>query len=125
MIPAADPHVHSFQQVQFLSPIEASIRFLPEVILGILLSVLTGYLVHHFQTSHLLFLCLLLSTVSPLLMAIADPTWNWWYCVFWAVLLLALSGDGMVLHSLLSDVKADNFRPSLLSDLRCRYPHNH
>lgn len=73
---------------------QAAIRFLPNVFIGILLNLGTGLLVHRLHADRLVLVTSLLSAGSPLLMAIIDPEWSWWYCAFWAVLLGPLSADG-------------------------------
>lgn len=85
---------HSFQEVQELSAIQAAIRFLPNVLIGIVLNLGTGLLVHRLHANYLVLFTTVLSAGSPLLLAIIDPTWSWWYCAFWAVLLGPLSADG-------------------------------
>ena len=92
--PVLADHPHSFQEVQDLSAFQAALRFLPNVIIGILLNVGTGLLVHRLHADHLVLVSTFLSAGSPLLMAIIDPSWSWWYCAFWAVLLGPLSADG-------------------------------
>lgn len=86
--------IYSFQEVQDLSAFQAALRFLPNVVIGILLNLGTGLLVHRLHADHLVLVSTFLSAGSPLLMAIIDPTWSWWYCAFWAVLLGPLSADG-------------------------------
>lgn len=83
----------SFQDVQKLSAIQAAIRFLPNVITGIVNSG-TGLLVHRLQAKHLVLVSSILSAGSPWLMTILNPDWSWWYCAFWALLLGPLSADG-------------------------------
>lgn len=85
---------NSFQEVQNLSALQAAIRFLPNVFIGIILNLGTGLLAHRLHADHLVLVTSLLSAGSPLLMAIIDPEWSWWYCAFWAVLLGPLSVDG-------------------------------
>lgn len=85
---------NSFQEVQELSALQAALRFLPNVIVGAVLNIGTGLLVHRLHADHLVLVTSILSAASPLLMAIIDPSWSWWYCAFWAVLLGPLSADG-------------------------------
>lgn len=85
---------HSFQEVQELSAIQAALRFLPNVLIGIVLNLGTGLLVHRLHANYLVLVTTVLSAGSPLLLAIIDPQWSWWYCAFWAVLLGPLSADG-------------------------------
>ena len=84
----------SFQKIQELSPVEASLRFIPEVAVGIVLSIVTGHIVHRFRADYLVVVLTTMSAGGPLLIAIADPSWSYWYCEFWAVSLLTLSVDG-------------------------------
>ncbi|KAJ5091197.1 hypothetical protein NUU61_006067 [Penicillium alfredii] len=71
-----------FQEVQNLSAIQAALRFLPNVFIGIVLNVGTGLLVHRLRANHLVLVSSVLSAGSPLLMAIVDPDWSWWYFIF-------------------------------------------
>lgn len=57
----------------------------------------TGLFVHRLRANYLVLITSILSAGSPLLMAIIDPKWSWWYCVFWAMLLGPLSADGEIL----------------------------
>ncbi|CEO59059.1 hypothetical protein PMG11_03748 [Penicillium brasilianum] len=82
-----------FQEVQELSAIQAALRFLPNVLIGIALNLGTGLLVHRLHANYLVLITTVLSAGSPLLLAIIDPQWSWWYCAFWAVLLSPLSAD--------------------------------
>lgn len=84
----------SFQEVQKLSPIQAAIRFIPNVVAGSVLNLGTGLMVHRLKANHLVLVTTILSAGSPLLMAIIGPRWSWWYCAFWAMLLSPLSADG-------------------------------
>jgi hypothetical protein len=102
----------SFQEVQDLPPIQAAIRFLPNVIIGIILNVATGLLVHRLHANHLVLVTTVLSAGSPLLLAIIDPQWSWWHCAFWAVLLGPLSADGMTLGLLISNKQDTNRKSS-------------
>ncbi|KAJ5204926.1 major facilitator superfamily domain-containing protein [Penicillium cinerascens] len=96
-----------FQEVQELPPIQAAIRFLPNVIIGIILNIATGLLVHRLHANHLVLITTVLSAGSPLLLAIIDPQWSWWYCAFWAVLLGPLSAD--VIFTVANLIIADSF----------------
>ncbi|KAJ5179266.1 major facilitator superfamily domain-containing protein [Penicillium capsulatum] len=96
-----------FQEVQNLSALQAAIRFLPNVIIGVVLNIATGLLVHRLHANHLVLVTTVLSAGSPLLMAIIDPTWSWWYCAFWAVLLGPLSAD--VIFTVANLIIADSF----------------
>jgi hypothetical protein len=86
--------LHSFQEVQHLSAVQAALRFLPNVVIGMVLNLATGLMAHRLHADRLVIITTFLSAGSPLLMAIIDPNWSWWYCAFWAVLLGPLSADG-------------------------------
>lgn len=67
---------------------------LPNIFIGIVLNVTTGLIVHVAPINYLVVLTALVASVSPLLMALIDPLWNYWACAFWAVLLGPVSVDG-------------------------------
>ncbi|OJJ94817.1 hypothetical protein ASPACDRAFT_1883880 [Aspergillus aculeatus ATCC 16872] len=98
-----------FQEVQELSGFQSALRFFPIVIPDVLLNLGTGLLVHRVYANHLVLVSSLLSAGSPLLMAIIDPHWSWWYCAFWAVLLSPLSAD--VIFTIANLIVADAFTP--------------
>lgn len=98
-----------FQEVQDLSAFQAALRFLPNVIIGIVLNLGTGLLVHRLHADHLVLVSTFLSAGSPLLMAIINPNWSWWYCAFWAVLLGPLSAD--VIFTIANLIITDAFSP--------------
>lgn len=84
---------HSFQEVQHLSGLQASIRILPSLIVGCFVQVFTGLLVHRIPAFYLVLGALLLSSGAPLLMAVIRPAWPYWYDAFFAQLLSPLSAD--------------------------------
>ena len=82
-----------FQQVQQLSALQTSIRFLPSLILGAVLNISTGLFVHKVPAVYLVLITSLLSAGSPLLMATINPKWTYWKAAFPAKLLEPLSVD--------------------------------
>lgn len=82
-----------FQRVQDLPVLAAAIRFIPDVIVGIILNVTTGLMINRVPAYYLVLITSAICALSPMLMAIIDPLWSWWYCAFWAMLLLPLSAD--------------------------------
>jgi len=91
-------HIYSFQNVQHTSPSQASLRFLPGIAIGVALNVFTGLLVHRIRIDILVALVSILATTSPLLLALTDPKWSYWYTLFWSVLLSPVSVDGTPLR---------------------------
>jgi MFS family permease len=79
--------------VQEVSVIQTSLYFLPNVLMGVFLNVFTGLLVHRIRADHLVLSSAVISAVAPLLMAIINREWSWWWCAFWAMLLLPPSAD--------------------------------
>ncbi|EXK76869.1 hypothetical protein FOQG_18400 [Fusarium oxysporum f. sp. raphani 54005] len=82
-----------FQYVQQLSATEASLRFLPAPIGGVLASVIVGLIVHRVCANTAIVISITVSCLSPLLMAIANPAWSYWVCVFPAVLTNAVGAN--------------------------------
>ena len=84
---------YSFQEIQELSAFQASIRILPSLVVGTTLNLTTGLLVDKFAAVYLVGVSSILCAVSPLLMAVANPSMPYWYNPFFAQLLLPVSGD--------------------------------
>lgn len=74
----------SFQQAQGLSALGASIRILPSLITAVLTNVSTGYFVNRMPVMWMVLFSCGLSALSPLLMAIINPRWPYWYMAFFA-----------------------------------------
>ena len=99
-----------FQNVQHLSALQSSIRFLPNVILGCIMNVCTGLLIHRLRADALVLSTFILSAASPLLMAFIQPQWSWWWCAFWAVLIGPVSVD--VIYTVANLIIVDIFPSS-------------
>lgn len=80
-----------FQKVQGLDALQSSIRLLPSLIIGALLNLTTGLLIHRVSTLWLVFVSSLACSGSPLLMALIDPAWPYWYAAFPAQVLEPVS----------------------------------
>ena len=85
----------SWQEVQLLSPIQASIRFLPSMILAAILNLVTGLIVEKVPVVWLVLVSSTLGALAPLLMALNSPRWPYWYAAFPAQLFEPLSPDGV------------------------------
>ncbi|KAH8693030.1 putative MFS transporter [Talaromyces proteolyticus] len=82
-----------FQKVQNLNAFEASIRILPSMIVGSICQLSTGLLIHRISAFYLVVGSMILSGGGPLLMAVIDARWPYWYDAFFAQLLAPLSAD--------------------------------
>jgi hypothetical protein len=83
----------SFQNIQHLSAVEAATRILPSVVVGVILNLTTGHIVHVIPAAWLVAISSLLSSGSPLIMALAHPRSSYWIGPFFAQLLLPFSVD--------------------------------
>lgn len=83
----------SFQQVQHLSALQSSLRILPSLIVGALLNLGTGFVVHKFPVMWLVVVSSVLCAGSPSLMAVIQPEWTYWANAFVAQLLQPVSVD--------------------------------
>ncbi|KAF4815249.1 putative MFS-type transporter [Colletotrichum siamense] len=81
------------QYVQRLSAIDTSVRFLPAPVGGVLANVVAGLVVHRVRADLAILIAVALAALSPILMAVADPAWNYWYCIFWAMFMNAIGAD--------------------------------
>ena len=67
-----------FQEVQGLSALQASIRILPNMLLGIATNFLTGMLVNKIPAIYAVLISSALCAGAPLLMAVINPQWPYW-----------------------------------------------
>ncbi|KAM5453441.1 hypothetical protein MaudCBS49596_002643 [Microsporum audouinii] len=95
-----------FQKVQLLSPFDTSARLLPNVVIGIILNLSTGLFVHLVRVNYLVIAVSIIASIAPLLMAIIDPSWNYWVCAFWGVLLGPVAIDVVftIAHLMITDI---------------------
>ncbi|KAH8602208.1 efflux pump protein [Bisporella sp. PMI_857] len=82
-----------FQESQGLSPIQTSIRFLPTVVCGFLVNVITGLLVRSVSANVLVISSTLVTSVAYVLMAIIKVEWMYWYAAFVAIALSPVCSD--------------------------------
>lgn len=82
-----------FQNVQQLSARSASVRLLPNLIVGGFLNFATGLFIHRIPAVWLVLFGAVVSATSPLLMAVADPSWPYWWMVFPAQALVPFCAD--------------------------------
>ena len=82
-----------FQKVQGLSAIQTSMRFLPMVVSGAAMNVATGFLVNRVSANVLVVATVAITSVSPLVMALADPRSSYWYSGFVATLMAPICAD--------------------------------
>lgn len=89
--PNTDQIYLSFQKVQDLSALETSLRFLPNVVIGVIISAVIELITHRFSVFYIFMTTPLTSAISPILLALIDPGWSYWDALFWAVLLSPFS----------------------------------
>lgn len=76
-----------FQKVQGLDALQSSIRLLPSLLIGALLNLTVGLVMHRVSAMWLVFSSSLACAGAPLLMALIDPAWPYWYAAFPAQVL--------------------------------------
>ncbi|KAF9891374.1 hypothetical protein FE257_004230 [Aspergillus nanangensis] len=84
-----------FQEVQHLSALDASIRILPSLIVGVLMNLVMGFFVHKLPAFWIVTVTSLLCAISPLLMAVIQPSWPYWGNAFVAQLLQPVSFNAL------------------------------
>ncbi|EAW07069.1 putative MFS transporter [Aspergillus clavatus NRRL 1] len=102
-----------FQEVQGLSALNASVRILPSLIVGVLLNLVIGVFVHKVPAFWIASVTSLLCAGSPLLMAVIQPAWPYWANAFIAQLLQPVSFNALytvgliiITNSFLDDTQA-------------------
>lgn len=99
-----------FQEVQELSALQASLRILPNMLLGVATNFLTGYFIDKIKAIYAVLISSALCAGAPLLMAVINPSWSYWTAAFEAQLLSPLSADILFTVGILvvSDVFPEN-----------------
>lgn len=100
----------SFQEVQGLSALQASIRILPSLVVGALLNLTTGFFVDRIPALWIVTVSSVLCAGAPLLMAVVQPEWTYWANAFVAQVLQPISADALFTVGLIviSDVFPDD-----------------
>lgn len=98
-----------FQDVQGLTALGASLRLLPNLLFGTAVNLTVGLVVDRVPATYAVLASSGLCAAAPLLMAVLDPAWPYWYAEFFAQLLAPLSGDVLFTVGLL--IVSDVFPP--------------
>jgi MFS family permease len=96
-----------FQEVQNTSTLFTSLRLLPNLLVGTVINLTVGLFVEKLPARWLVVVSSGLCAGAPLLMALVDPKWSYWYMEFWAQMLAPLSGDVLFTVGLL--IVSDEF----------------
>jgi nitrate/nitrite transporter NarK len=97
----------SFQEVQNKSTITTSLYLLPNLVIGAVINLTVGLLVDRVSARWLCAIATFLAAIAPLMMALLDPNWSYWYLEFWAQALTPFSGDVLFTVGLI--VVSDSF----------------
>ena len=81
------------QDIQHVSALQTSLRFLPLVAVGFGTNMVAGYLMDKVPASILVLITSLLSAGAPLLYAISSPKWTYWAATFPAMCLSPIASD--------------------------------
>jgi MFS family permease len=84
-----------FQEVQEISALQTSVRFLPAPISGALSNLAMGLIAHKVRADWAVIFGIVLTTVASLLMCIIQPQWTYWACAFPAVFLNPVGADAL------------------------------
>lgn len=103
----ANLRAKSFQEIQGLTALQASLRILPSLVIGLLTNLVVGAVVHRVPAIWIATITSILCAGSPLLMAVNQPAWPYWNTAFAAQLLQPLSCDALYTIGLL--IVTENF----------------
>lgn len=90
--PPTNPRT-SFQEVQNASTLTTSLYLLPNLTAGVVINISVGMFVHRVPARLLVSGAVLICALSPLIMALVPPHWNYWKLIFWAQLFAPFSAD--------------------------------
>ncbi|TRX96936.1 hypothetical protein FHL15_002242 [Xylaria flabelliformis] len=103
----------SFQEVEGVSPLQSSLRFLPHPIAGTATNIATAYLISRVEIRTLGVVSGVITMIAPILMATVRIGENYWTAPFFALLLSPLNPD--VLFTASNLVISDAFPSDLQS----------
>jgi hypothetical protein len=86
---------NSFQQVQGLSALQSSLRFIPHVVMGVSTNIATAYLISRVRAQTLAVVSALITMTAPIIMATTKIDEEYWFAPFWAMLLSPVNPDGI------------------------------
>ena len=96
-----------FQEVQNASTLTTSLYLLPSLLTGVFINFTVGLVVHRISAQWLVTISALICASSPLMMALVNPAWNYWYLEFWAQVFAPFSADVLFTVGLI--IVADSF----------------
>jgi MFS family permease len=82
-----------FQEIQHASPLTTSLYLLPNLTAGVAINISVGFFVHRVPARWLVAGSALICATSPLMMALMNPAWPYWYTAFWAQMFAPFSAD--------------------------------
>ncbi|KAJ5816723.1 hypothetical protein N7447_008956 [Penicillium robsamsonii] len=85
-----------FQRAQGLSVLQSSWQYLATPIAGALSSLLTGRFLSRVEATQILVGAIVLSNLSPLMMATFSPAWPYWKCAMPAVFLNSVASNSVI-----------------------------
>jgi MFS family permease len=97
----------SFQEVQNRSTLIASLYLLPNLIVGVCINLTVGIFVHRLPAGRLIMGSSILCAVAPLMMALVNPDWNYYYLELWAQILAPMGTNVLFTVGLI--IVSDNF----------------
>ncbi|PWY90095.1 puromycin resistance protein pur8 [Aspergillus heteromorphus CBS 117.55] len=102
-----------FQNIQGLSALQSSLRFLPHVIMGVSVNIITAILIARVRIQILATVSALITLIAPILMATVRIDESFWLAPFWALFLSPMNPD--VLFTVSNLVISDAFPPDIQS----------
>lgn len=82
-----------FQDTQGLNSLDAALRFLPMVVVGLLTNIVAGIVVDKVPAGILVLVSGLISSAGPLFYALQEPSWTYWAAGFPGMCLGVISTD--------------------------------
>jgi MFS family permease len=98
-----------FQDVQRTTALGASLRLLPNLLFGTVINLTIGLVVDRIPAAYAVVVSSGLCAGAPLLMALLNPAWPYWYAELFAQLLAPLSADVLFTVGLI--IVSDVFPP--------------
>lgn len=82
-----------YQEVENISAIQTSLRFLPAPVSGAIMNITMALIVHKVRADVTVVIASIVSCIAPLVMAFVQPGWSYWTAPFWAIFLNPVGAD--------------------------------
>ena len=83
------------QIIQHVSPLQTSVRFLPQTVVGVAINATIGLFVHRLSVFWIVVISTIISLAAPIIMGVSGIDWIYWAAAFPAISLNVVGADSL------------------------------